>query len=70
MCTLVYVVGSRKGAQLWMKIDLSVVIVKIVSRAIMASNKNVVCLIKEAISAITFDGSLSSETGNIERENN
>jgi len=35
-----------------MKIDLSAVIGKIVSRAIMASNKNVVCLIKEAILAI------------------
>ena len=46
-----------------MKIDLSAVIVKIVSRAIMASNKNVVCLIKEAISAIKFDGSLSTGIG-------
>ena len=36
---------------------MSAVIVKIVSRAIMASNKNVVCLIKEAILAINFDGS-------------
>ena len=43
-----------------MKIDLSAVIVKIVSRAIMDSNKNVVCLIKEAISAINFDGSWST----------
>ena len=43
-----------------MKIDKSAAIVKIVSRAIMASNKNVVCLIKEAISAINFDGSWST----------
>ena len=61
--TLAHVVGcSRTRTQLWMEIDLSAVIVKIVSRAIMDSNKNVVCLIKEAISAtIKFDGSLSSD---------
>ena len=51
-----------------MEIDLSAVIVKIVSRAIMDSNKNVVCLIKEAISAIKFDGSLSSDSENRKRK--